>query len=75
MATAVDNSEVEDALQRLGHRQEEPMDISAIQHKQNLSMEGLSKQLGSLNTKLAKMEIQFQQGNQRNCSRRSVNVQ
>ena len=33
MATAVDNSEVEDALQRLGHRQEEPMDISAIQHK------------------------------------------
>ena len=30
MTTALDNDEVEEALQRLGHRQEEPMDILAV---------------------------------------------
>ena len=35
MTTALDNDEVEEALQRLGHRQEEPMDISAVQQLTN----------------------------------------
>ena len=40
MITALDGDEVEDALQRLGHRVEEPMDISAIILKQTASLEG-----------------------------------
>ena len=61
MTTAVDNDEVEDALQRLGHRNEEPMDISTIHQQQTSSMNTLSKQLDRMNTKLAKMELQIQQ--------------
>ena len=64
MATAIDNDEVEEALQRQGHRQEEPMDISSlipkVQHK--VSMESLAKQLEKMNTKIAKLEVNIHQG-------------
>ena len=47
MTTALDNDEVEEALQRLGHRQEEPMDISAVRPRPPppTTLETLSKQL------------------------------
>ena len=43
MNTATEHDEVEDAF-RLGHRQEEPMDVSAIQQQATSSMAGLTKQ-------------------------------
>ena len=70
MTTAVDNDEVEDALQRLGHRNEEPMDISTIHQQQTSSMNTLSIQLDRMNTKLAKMELQIQQDRPRRPPRR-----
>ena len=73
MVTALDGDEVEDALQRLGHRVEEPMDISAIIPKQTASLEGLSRQIEKLSTKIAKVEIQIQQGGSRRGNRRSDN--
>ena len=59
MATAVDMDEVEDALHRLGHRHEEPMDISSLVPKvqPKVSMESLAKQLEKMSTKIAKLEI------------------
>ena len=57
MSTAFDSDEVEDALQRLGHRIEEPMDVSAAAPPQTT----LSKQLERLTTKIAKVEIQVHQ--------------
>ena len=65
MLTALEGDEVEDAQQRLGHRVEEPMDISAILPKQTESLEGLSKQI--------EREIQVQQSGSRGGSRRSGN--
>ena len=64
MSTALDNDEVEEALQRLGHRQEEPMDISAVKTRPPppMTLDTLSKQLARMHTKIAKLEIQ-QQGN------------
>ena len=62
MSTALDNDEVEEALQRLGHRQEEPMDISAVKTRPPMTLDTLSKQLARMHTKIAKLEIQ--QGNQ-----------
>ena len=64
MATAIDSDEVEDALQHLGHRQEEPMDVSAVvpNPKPSITVETLSKQLDKMNSKIAKMECQIQQG-------------
>ena len=64
MATAVDSDEVENALQRMGHRNEEPMDVSAaaFQSRQEASWTSLSKQIAKMNTKLAKMELQMQHG-------------
>ena len=70
MTTAADTDEVEDALHRLGHRNETPMDISAITQQQTNSMNTLTRQLDRMNTKLAKMEIQFQQGLPRRQPRR-----
>ena len=46
----------------MAHRNEEPMDILAINQKQTSSMNILTRQLDKMNSKLAKMEIQFQQG-------------
>ena len=60
MSTAVDSDEVEDALQRLGHRIEEPMDVSAAAPPQT-TLDTLSKQLERLTTKIAKVEIQVHQ--------------
>ena len=37
MNNAIDGDEVEDALHRLGHREEEPMDVSSIVQKQTNS--------------------------------------
>ena len=64
MATAIDNDEVEEALQRLGHRHEEPMDISSLTPKvqQKISMESMAKQLEKMNTKIAKLEVNIHQG-------------
>ena len=65
MTTAIDSEEVEDALQRLSHWQEEPMDVSSIQprNKPPMTVETLSRQLVRImNSKLAKMEIQINQG-------------
>ena len=64
MTTALDNDEVEEALHRLGHRQEEPMDISAVKPRPPppMTIDSLSKQLAKMHTKIAKLELQ-QQGN------------
>ena len=64
MSTAVDTDEVEDALHRLGHRQEEPMDISSLVPKvqQKVSMESLARQLEKMSTKIAKLEVNVQHG-------------
>ena len=64
MATAIDSDEVEDALQHLGHTQEEPMDVSAVvpNPKPSITVETLSKQLDKMNSKITKMECQIQQG-------------
>ena len=62
MVTALDGDEVEDALQSLGHRVEEPMDISVIIPKQTASLQGLSRQIEKLSTKINKVEIQIKQG-------------
>ena len=64
MAMAIDGDEVEDALHRLGHRQEEPMDVSAVvpKSKPSVTVDILSKQLDKMNSKIAKMECQLQQG-------------
>ena len=76
MATAVDSDEVENALQRMGHRNEEPMDISAaaFQSRQEASWTSLSKQIAKMNTKLAKMELQMQHGGPSWTPRRSGNT-
>ena len=64
MATAIDTDEVEDTLHRLGHRQEEPMDISSLIPKvqQKVSMESLARQMEKMNTKIAKLEVNIQHG-------------
>ena len=64
MSNAIDG-DIEDALHRLGHREEEPMDFSSIVQKRMNSLERLSKQLDRINSKLAKVEIQMQQGGSR----------
>ena len=73
MSIAIDGDEVEDALRRLGHREEEPMDVSSIVQKQTSSLESLSRQLDKINSKLAKVEIQMQQGGTRRPNRRQGN--
>ena len=68
MNTAMDNYEVEDALQRLGHRQEEPMDTSALLSRpvpRPPSMDTLSRQFNKMSSKIAKLEAQLYQGNPR----------
>ena len=68
MNTAMDNYEVEDALQRLGHRQEEPMDTSALLSRpvpRPPSMDTLSQQFNKMSSKIAKMEAQLYQGKPR----------
>ena len=76
MATADDTDEVENALQRMGHRHEEPMEVSAaaFQARQEASLSSLSKQLAKMNTKLAKMELQIQHGGPSRNPRRSGNT-
>ena len=61
MSIAIDGDELEDALYRLGHRDEEPMDVSSIVQKQKSSLKSLSRQLDKINSKLAKVKIQMQQ--------------
>ena len=62
MAAAQDNAELDDALRRLGHRQEEPMDISAIRPKPTVDpLDKINKQLERITSKMAAMEIQIQQ--------------
>ena len=78
MSIAIDGDEVEgdkveDALHRLGHREEEPMDVSSIVQKQTSSLKSLSRQLDKINSKLAKVEIQMQQGGTRRPNRRQGN--
>ena len=60
-------------LCRLGHRQEEPMDVSAVQQQAASSMAGLTKQIQKLNTKFARLETKIQQGGPRNHTRRNCN--
>ena len=73
MITATEHDEVEDALCRLGHRHEEPMDVSPIQQQAVSSMAGLTKQIERLNTKFAKLETKIQQGGPRNHTRHNGN--
>ena len=63
MSAAIDAAEMEETLHRLGHRKEEPMDISsvkpAIQPTDPLLL--VTRQLERLTTKMAAMEVQMQQ--------------
>ena len=64
MNAALDSAEMEETLYRLGHRKEEPMDISAVQHNAQTTNPLLlmSKQLERLTTKMAAMEAHIHQG-------------
>ena len=76
MITALDNYEVEEALQRLGHRQEEPMRTSALASKPTPrppSMDTLSRQFNKMSSKIAKMEAQMYHGRQKGGLRRNTN--
>ena len=64
MATALESDELEDTLQHLGHRLEEPMDISLVKPNIQTQMpwDHLSKQLDKMNNKIARLETQIAQG-------------
>ena len=64
MTAALDSAEMEETLYRLGHRKEEPMDISAVQHNAQTTNPLLlmSKQLERLTTQMAAMEAHIHQG-------------
>ena len=58
MNTALDNYKVEDAFQRLGHRQEEPMETSALSSRPTSrppSMDTLSREFNKMSSKVTKM--------------------
>ena len=64
VATAQESDELEDTLQRLGHRLEEPMDISSVKPNIQTQMpwDRLSKQLDKMNNNIARLETQIDQG-------------
>ena len=75
MNTALDNYKVEDALQRLVHRQEKPMDTSTLASRPTSkppSMDTLSRHFNKMSSKIAKMEAQMYHGRQKGGPRRNT---
>ena len=64
MTAALDTAEMEETLQRLGHRKEEAMDVSAVKPDALATnpLLTITKQLEKLTTKMAAMEARMHQG-------------